>query len=323
MWSEVFLLFSGVLLFGGIFSACAYGWLPFLIDGVARWRRGEGGKWQLAVAGVWVALLGAFILWSFSPMSSPYMRNLYLSFLLSAWIPLFIWGIARIRRKKKGGAWMTAVGGVWCLLAVSVIGYWSVKVFHVNARFSKVFNPGTYTGALATVEFPYTGEGYIRLTMFPMPPPYSAWFVDVADTNRMVIPAGEYQGANLRVRLERRVFDFRFDTPFIVAQDEVFTFSGGFPFVASVDVKKMGDDRLSLYLILTDSAGNRVSYWSIRGKISFEALSPDGEQFLRGDFEYSHRGLLLPTNAPPSFIIRPVLPAMPFEVEIRDTEVSR
>jgi len=295
MWSVLFLQFAVVLLFVGIFSVCAYGWLPFLIYGVARRRRGEGGKWQLAVAGVWVVWLAAFMLWSFLQMRlSPHIPSpfillllyLLLPFLLSAWIPLLIWGIARRRRKKKGGVWMTAVGGVWCLLLVSFMTYGIVKVSRINANFAwQRFDPGAYTGAVAAVEFPYTGEGNINLSVFPVESPPFAWSVHAVDTNRMVIPAGEYERATLRVQLKGGLFDFRFDTPFTVAQDEVFTFSGGFPLVASIDVEKQGDDRLSLEFSLIDSAGNEVMYRG-RGEIGFEALSPDGVQVWRGDFEW-------------------------------------
>ena len=65
MWSEMFFELAVLLAEGVILSVLLYGWLPFLIYGVARRRRGEGGKWQLAVVGIWVALFGAFILWHF------------------------------------------------------------------------------------------------------------------------------------------------------------------------------------------------------------------------------------------------------------------
>jgi len=286
MWSEMFFELAVLLAEGVILSVLLYGWLPFLIYGVARRRRGEGGKWQLTVAGIWVALLGAFILWHFNQYPYQlvfYIRSLLYSFLFSAWMPLLIWGIVRRRHKKKGRAWMTAVGGVWCLLAVSVIGYRVVE----DARFgARVFNPRTYTGAVATVEFPYAREGNIRLTMFPIQPPPAVWFVNAVDTNRMVIPAGIYDHVELSVRLEGGKLEFRFDTPFTVAQDEVFTFSGWLPFVASVDVEKISQDWLNLDFSLIDSAGNRVRYRGEGKKIGFEALSPDGKQFWRGDFEW-------------------------------------
>ena len=330
---DVSLLLGSVLLEGVIGSVLFYGWLPFLIYGVARRRRGEGGKRQLTVAGAWVALLGALIFWDFSQGSYQlsYILSLLDFFLFSAWVPLLIWGIVRRRRKKKGGIWMTAVGGVWYLLAVSVIGYLLFAKIPLPSDQSvwQVFNPETHTGTVATVEFPYTGEGNINLKLFPVDPSSSiGYLVHAVDTNRMMIPAGEYRSAELSVQLEGVMLDFCFDTPFTVAQDEVFTFSGGFPFKALIHSEQMGQVRLNLYFSLTDSAGNRVRYRGEGKKIGFEALSPDGKPFWRGDFEwgreyfYKYLGQI-PPNAPTSFTIRPVLPVMPFKVEIRESELSR
>ena len=260
-------------------------WLPFLIHGIAKQRKGENGKGFITTACIWLAFWGVMV--TVGGASSGTLFVLFTQvaiFLLTAWFPLLIWGAVLWLRKRTSGKWRTLVAGAWGLIAVSFMVYQS----RGDPRWAtQEFNPDTYTGAVATVEFPYTGEGNINLTVYPENGTPYRWHVPAVDTNRMVIPAGEYRSAYLSVQLEGGVsLGINFDSSFTVAQDEVFAFPGGFPLVASIDVYKRTGDELSLDFNLADSAGNRVTYRDREKKMGFEALSPDGEQFWRGDFEW-------------------------------------
>ena len=266
-----------------------YGWLPFLIRGVAKRRKGAGGGWQLAVAGGWMALLAAGNIWFIVANGNGAMKGALVAVLVigaTAWVPLAIWGVARWRRKKSGGKPMTAVAGLWCLLAVSLISRAMVSFNNSLGNYHFQFDPATYTGEVAVVEFPYTGEGNINLSVYPKEPPPYRVFASAVDTNRMTIPTGDYTTAILGVTLKNVHFDFTFDTPFSVTQDEVFVFQGGFPFTASVDVRGDGTGRLSLNFRMVDSAGNAVVVYRSRGKLGFEAVTSGGEVFWRGNLEY-------------------------------------
>ncbi|MCL1921242.1 MAG: hypothetical protein FWG50_09235 [Kiritimatiellaeota bacterium] len=101
-----------------------YGWLPFLAYGLAKRCKGEGGKWQLGVAGAWGVLIVACILMimggpSYRLFGSGYLAScLEMNIITSAWIPLLIWGCVRWSKKKAGGKRMTAIAGGWLLLLI-------------------------------------------------------------------------------------------------------------------------------------------------------------------------------------------------------------
>ena len=275
-----------------VISVCAYGWLPFLIYGIAKRRRGEGGKWQLIVVGVWWALLVAWFTWEIAVTSRDWMMDtalgLAVPLLATAWLPLLIWGIARWCRKKARGKWMTAGSGAWGLLVVSVVGYLMVSATRDFARYApEAFNPAAYTGEVATVEFPYDGEG--TLYMYPADGnPYRV-NIPISGTNRVLIPAGDYDRAQMPVVVSAQKdgtsLTCAFQVPCSVAQGEAFVFKGGFPLTASVNAQKQRDGQVSLVFNLLDSAGNRMTL-SDRKKIGFEAVTPEGKHVWRGDFEY-------------------------------------
>jgi len=270
-----------MLMFIYFWFVLVYGWMPFLIYGVAKRRRGEGGKWQLSVAAVWLAIL--FVLVGVLCLPLTVFGS---SVAMTAWVPLLIWGVARWLRSKPKGKWMTAGGGVWGLLAVAFVIVVIAQTRSRIAQFSPVtFNPEVYPGEVAVVEFPYVGEGENTLTVFPEESPPYGWFVSAVGTNRMVIPAGAYDRATLSVDLNGATLRFTFDTSFSATPDEVFVFQGGFPLTASVDVRRGLDNRVTLGFNLLDAAGNEVAYRS-RKNIGFEALAPDGTCFWRGDFEW-------------------------------------
>lgn len=208
-----------------------------------------------------------------------------------AWIPLMLWGTVRWWRKKAHGKWMVALGGAWGLLAAFVIGSLVMKGYDRYARYAThQFNPGTYTGEIATLEIPYTGSGILYL--YPADEDSRKWMVDIQATNRVVIPAGDYANAWLSVsvategRSRNSYLSCHFDMPFSVAPDGEFVFSGGFPLVASVEAKKRSGNRISLDFKLVDSAGNKVRADNQDKKIGFEALTPGGERFWADDFEW-------------------------------------
>jgi len=271
-----------------------YGWLPFLIYGIAKRRKGEGGKWQLGVAGVWVCACVAFIIYrmtNFQEFNWYMLLGTLMFIAASAWLPLLMWGGARWWRKKTGGRWMTAGFGIWGVLVVSLVSYQVISINRTMARYaSETFNPNTYTGEVAVVEFPYTGKVTVSATVYPKEGDTRGWHVSTMNTNRMVIPAGDYRMARAYVFLEGEGFSVSFDE-FTVAPDEVFVFPGGFPLVASISIGevKLADRQLGLDFKLVDAAGNKVNLSSSSGKkVGFEALTPDSrEQFWRDDFGYS------------------------------------
>ena|GEM_PF-2418820 len=269
-----------------------YGWLPFLIRGVARRRKGAGGGWQLAVAGVWVALLATWFIWTIAESSGRARTGTWISVLAvigaTVWVPLAIWGVARWRRKKSGGKPMAAVAGLWFLLVVSLITCQVASWRRDIARYAtKTFDAGTYKGAVAEMEFPYTGDGNVNLFLFPQDKkPCYQWHVCAVGTNRMTIPAGDYDTARLDFALGNVQMSCVSDNPFSVAQGEVFVVPGGFPLTASIHAHKSGDDQIYLSAEVTDSAGNRMTVEKTIEKLGFEAVTPEGASFWRGDFEY-------------------------------------
>ena len=76
---------------------------------------------------------------------------------------------------------------------------------------------------------------------------------------------------------------------------------------------------------MADTAGNRVE---LDGgdhnplEIPFEAVAPDGTCFWRGCLEFGCFRGKIPTDAPPTFIIRPVCADIPLDIRIEETRVS-
>jgi hypothetical protein len=212
------------------------------------------------------------------------------------WIPLLLFGGVRWQRKKAGGPWITAAGGAWGLLAVAWVILTIVSVSKMSRHFERYapqeFNPETYTGEVATVELPYTGNG--NLYLYPADSVSRHWMIVIQATNRVVIPAGDYERAWLSVGLSLSEevtllgshLSCDFDTPFSVEQDGEFVFSGGFPLVASVEAEKRIGDQISLDFKMVDSAGNAVTVSNQDRKIGFEALTSDGVPFWADDFEW-------------------------------------
>ena len=274
-----------------VFACVGTGWFPFLLHGIAEQRKGGNGKGFIVTACIWLAVLGVMAVIfvggvGLGPMVSigAILSGLGMLFLAVAWLPLFTWSALVWLCTKTSGKWRTLAAGAWGLVAVSIIGY---NIYSVETRYAfKTFDPATYQGEAAAVEFPYTGKGNVNLLVFPKDGKPYVWTVEAVETNRMVIPVGDYREAQLSICLEGAQLSISFDTPFSVAKDEVFVFPGGRPFVASIDAQKYGGDRINLDFKFLDSAGNKITYRGVNGKIGFEALTPGGDHFWRGDFEW-------------------------------------
>ena len=291
-----------------LFSVALYGWLPFLLHGLAKRRKGEVGKGFLVTAYVWMSVLGAWVLWALVEAATTSdtvaggvgFLMIFAPLLLTGWVPLLIWGAIRWRRKNGHGKWMTLAGGVWalCVVSISVYAFMSLRNTFLNRGDYTIqpFLPEAHTGEVATVEFPYDYKGAGTLMLYPASGTPYAWTVPVQETNRVLVPSGEYRQVILDTyfgegddRVELTCDLHRDYTTFTLPQDEATVYRGGFPLTASIKATSRSGNKISLDFALLDSGGNKITLSaqkSGRPKISFEALTFWGKHLWTGDFEY-------------------------------------
>ena len=245
--------------------------------------------------------------------------------LMAGWIVPLFQGIRR-RRRGNSGRVLIGVGVAWMVAVSCLAGSTFWKIHSTKQKMPKVFDAAVCRVPVGTVGFEHGGDGVVNFWQSDShgdkPRYWRAAIVNGVATfpaGYIKLKDGDFQGlfkywtadANAAFTLEAG------------GRQEV---PGSCPLSASVKVAPCGDNQLSLGLSLVDTAGNRVVTYALHAQVpGFEAVSPDGVCFGRGRFEYGEedawRGRwLVPTHAPPSFILRPVLKSLPFDVRVEETK---
>ena len=91
---------------------------------------------------------------------------LILALMALGWLIPLIWGIVRVRRKKRWGALLTTLGALWGTLAVlAVAGFTWAAVSASRSFQQKDFDADTYEGRMGKITVPYKGECRLSLLL--------------------------------------------------------------------------------------------------------------------------------------------------------------
>ena len=244
--------------------------------------------------------------------------------LMAGWIVPLLQGIRR-RRRGDGGRALIGVGVAWAVAVSCLAGGVCWKIHSDRQKLPKVFDAAVCRMPAGTVGFEHGGDGVVMFWQSDSHGDKPRYWRTFVVNGVATFPAGH-------IKLEREAFQglFRYWADDAGA---AFTFEAGgrhevlgsCPLSASVKAAPCGDGQLSLGFSLVDTAGNRVVAYALHAQVpGFEAVSPDGVCFGRGRFEYGEEDAWrarwpVPADAPPSFILRPVLDPLPFDVSAEET----
>ena len=250
--------------------------------------------------------------------------------LMAGWIVPLLQGIRR-RRRGNGGRVLIGVGVAW-VVAVSCLAGNAFRVIHLaNQETPKVFDAAVCRMPVGTVGFEHGGDGVVCFLQSDSHGGKPRYWKTAIVSGVAVFPAGHIKLKESRLLGLSTCWTSDADTAFSLEAGGRHEVPGSFPLSASVKAELCGDNQLSLGFHLLDTAGNRVVCFALNASApGFEAVSLDGVCIGEGLFEYEcgEEGAWrvrwqTPTDAPPSFIFRPVLKSLPFDIRFEETKWSR
>ncbi len=211
------------------------------------------------------------------------------------WIVLLVIGIIRIKRRRRAGVVLTVIGGIWGLLALSLLGF-GTYTYQRAMRVSRVedFDPEQYEGEMGSIVLPYKGESSLEVQ-----DKESQKRMGLSTTNGTVLaPAGAYDLYSYEVidedgngakwtasgslsSVESREISIEAGS----TQDlEI-----GPAFTAKVTVKKKGQDEAVLdFKLIGRGGGNYTITGMDKGRKApgFQVVDKSGDILWQGKFEY-------------------------------------
>ena len=316
----------------GILTFTSIWWLgPIVVGFKCRMRR-QGGIWLLG-SGVLAGMASAIVIYtilkdadfsSYISNSEPFYRakeiffRFFLSVSLLAWLSLLVrWVIYRLKKASFDTSFY--IWCCWVLVALSVSLY---VTYSWPSYEHKTFVAEDFKGETASIVFP---SDEIRELCFKKGEWGVNW-VSVVKNRVAIVPAGKIKDFYFRVS-ENRSSCVPYSLFFVqikeinLAAGETYIVPDWFPLNVSLVARKRFS-KIMLDCLVTDASGNKITRHSLFRGMRFDAVTLDGDCFWNDEFCQDSKVLYfgtLPENAPATFIFRPVLSELPFEVVAQDT----
>ncbi len=211
------------------------------------------------------------------------------------WIVLLVIGIIRIKRRSRAGVVLTIIGGIWGLLALSLLGF-GIYGYQRAMRVSRVedFDLEQYEGEMGSIILPYKGESSLEVQNKE-----SQKRMRLSTTNGVVLaPTGRYDLCSYEVidedengakwMAQGSLYSLK-SREISVEADSTQDLEIGPAFTAKVTVKKKRQDEAVLDFKLIGRGGGNYTITRMdkrRKAPGFQVVDKSGDILWQGKFEY-------------------------------------